>query len=357
MSVRSLPGGVEAAERLILCAEAALADEDFDKALALLHEAEVAGVEPDRCAGNRWLAYMLRGDFPAAWRESDRIRLRGLPDPHRFWQGEEVAGKRVILRCLHGFGDSVQMLRFLPRLRAQVSHMIVEVPPRLLELAPYFDGMDEVITWGEQAPAKPPAWDVQLEIMELPYLLRVSSGDLEPRQGYLRLPETLLAATSRVLGPKRRPRVGVVWAAGHWNPSRSIPSDLLRALADIEGCEFWSLQGEQQQHADAAMLALRWRDVYEAGDGILALAAVIRGMDLVVTVDTLAAHLAGALGVPCWLLLQHRADWRWMSRRGDSPWYASLRLMRQSAADDWAGLLGQVSGQLKLWAADASRSC
>lgn len=338
--------GAETPEALILRAEAALAGEDASAALLLLDQAEAAGVEADRCAGNRWLAHMLRGDLTAAWRESDAIRRRGAPDPHRFWMGEELRGKRVILRSLHGFGDAVQMFRFLPRLRSQVEALMVEVPPRLVELAPCFEGMGEVITWGEGAPAQPPAWDVQMEVMELPYVLRVSSADLEPKQGYLRLPETLLAATTERMKPKRQPRVGVVWTAGHWNPSRSVPFTALEPLVQVRGVEFWSLEGRGERHA-GVKLPSGWRDAYACGDGILALAAVVAQMDLVITVDTLAAHLAGALGVPCWVLLQERADWRWMCGREDSPWYSSLRLWRQRAGEGWGGLLARVAREFR----------
>ncbi len=324
-------------------AEAALADEDLSRALPLLHDAEALGVEADRCAGNRWLAYMLGGDFAAAWRESDAIRLRGAPDPHRFWNGEAIDGKRLMLRSLHGFGDAVQMFRFLPRLRERVSELIVEVPPRMVEIAPCFAGMGEVITWGEHAPKQAPAWDVQAEVMELPYMLRVDCDDLEPRQGYLRLPSAVRDEVSRVVGPRVRRRVGVVWTAGHWNPSRSIPVELLRGLAGVRGVEFWSLEARHGGPEHANVPFPGWRDAYEAGDGIVRLAAVIERMDLVITVDTLAAHLAGALGVPCWVLLQHRADWRWMAGRETSPWYPSLRLWRQAEPGDWRGLMERVA--------------
>lgn len=347
------------AEALIREAETALAAEDLDLALKLAHAAEEAGAEADRCAGNRWLAHMLRGDFHAAWRESDAIRLRGAPDPHRFWNGEELRGRRVILRCLHGFGDSVQMFRFLPRLREVVSELIVEVPPRMVEAAPYFDGLreggGEVITWGEHAPAEAPAWDVQCEVMELPYMLRVGVEDLTPTQGYLRLPTELRDDIGMIMGPRRRPRVGVVWTAGHWNPSRSIPAGLVREFAEVPGVEFWSLEA---RHAGAAgeLPGADWRDVYECGDGILRLAATIERLDLVITVDTLAAHLAGALGVACWVLLQARADWRWMAARPDSPWYPSLRLWRQESAEDWLGLVRRVRRELAMWARAAGVS-
>ena len=337
------------AEALIQEAEAALAAEDPGRALPLLYQAEEAGAEPDRCSGNRWMAHMLAGDLRAAWRESDAIRGRGAPDPHRFWDGRPLEGQRVILRCLHGFGDAVQLFRFLPRLRAVASHLTVEVPPRLLEIAPYFDGMGDVITWGEQAPAQPPVWDTQIEVMEVPYLLRVGGEDLQPTRGYLRLPHELLAATERQIGARVRPRVGVVWAAGHWNPTRSIPVSLLAPLARLSGAEFWNLQGGEDRHGCATLPGAAWHDAYDCGEGILPLAAVIQQMDLVISVDTLAAHLAGALGVPCWLLLQQRADWRWMAGREDTPWYPSLRLVRQPVQGDWDALLQRVTADLEAW--------
>ncbi len=340
-------------EALAARGEAALAEEELANAVALLDAAEAAGAEPDRCAGNRWLAYMLAGDFNAAWRESDAIRQRAVPDPHRFWMGEDLCGKRVMVRSLHGFGDAVQMFRFLPRLQATARQLIVEVPPRLVELAPYFDGMGEVMTWGEQAPAAPPAWDVQVEVMELPYLLRVGTENLLPGAGYLRLPESVRAQASRVVGAGTQRRVGVVWTAGHWNASRSIPFGFIEPFTRVDGLELWNLEA---RHASGAGAPPGWRDVYECGDGIVALAAVIERMDLVITVDTLAAHLAGALGVPCWLMLQHRADWRWMAGRADSPWYPSLRLWRQSVAGSWAELLGRVADALACWAR-ADHSC
>jgi hypothetical protein len=333
-------------------AEAALAQGDLVEALALFHAAEPTVQDADRCAGGRWMAYMLLGDFAAAWRESDAIRQRGRPDPHRFWNGEELHGKRLMLRSLHGFGDAVQMFRFLPQLRSLAHELIVEVPPRLVELAPYFTGMGRVITWGAEAPAISPPWDVQMEVMELPYALRVTTTALEPRQGYLRLPESIQSRVQQVMGRSKMPRVGVVWCAGHWNPSRSISFDVFQSLLSVAGVEFWSLQGDGEGHcwATAGQDNAR-RDVYEVGDGILPLAGVIEQLDLVITVDTLAAHLAGALGVPCWVLLQRQADWRWMVQCEDSPWYPGLRLWRQQVQGDWVGLLQRVRAALQLWLA------
>lgn len=337
-------------------AETALAQGNPVKALALFNAAEPQVHDADRCAGGRWMAHMLLGDFAAAWHESDAIRRRGRPDPHRFWNAEDLRGKRLMLRSLHGFGDAVQMFRFLPRLQAAARELIVEVPPRLVQLAPFFAGMGRVITWGAEAPAVNPPWDVQMEVMELPFALRITADELAPRQGYLQLPQGMRSHVQQVMGPARQPRVGVVWCAGHWNPSRSIPFAVFASLLSVNNVEFWSLQGDGEDHCwRSAEGGDARRNVYEAGDGILPLAAVIEQLDLVITVDTLAAHLAGALGVPCWVLLQQQADWRWMLDRDDSPWYPALRLWRQEVQGDWVGLLQRVRAALLTWDASIDR--
>lgn len=331
-------------------ADRALAAEDLQTALALFDRAEPGVRDPDRCAGGRWMVHMLQGDFLGAWHESDAIRGRGRPDPHRFWNGESLDGKRVILRSLHGFGDAVQMFRFLPRLAEQATSLVVEVAPRLVPLAPYFAGIGEVITWGADAPKVLPAWDVQMEVMELPYALRVASEDLRPQQGYLQLPASERARVGRLMRGQSQPNVGLVWSAGEWNPTRSLPFGEMAALLDTPGATFWSLQGEPERGAwirnggDA-----RCRDSFVCGEGLLAMAAAVEQLDLLITVDTLAAHLAGALGVPCWLLLQHRADWRWMVARDDTPWYPSLRLWRQTQDGGWRALLLRVHNELRTW--------
>ena len=220
----------DAADRL-------LAAEELVSAVVMYHRAEPWVGDPDRCAGGRWMAHMLGGDYVSAWRESDAIRRRGRPDPHRFWLGEALRGKRLMLRSLHGFGDAVMMFRFLPRLRKLAAGLVVEVPPRMVELAACFPGAEKVVTWGEGAPVVAPVWDVQMEVMEVPYALRVSSGDLEPRLGYLRLPVAARARAAEVVGRRGKPRVGVVWSAGEWNRVRSVPFEVFRGLLEVEGVE------------------------------------------------------------------------------------------------------------------------
>jgi hypothetical protein len=291
---------------------------------------------------------MLQGNFESAWKESDRIRARGAFDPHRFWDGQRLDGKQVIVRCLHGLGDGIQFLAYARRVRTLAKELAVEVPPALLGLAACIRGIERVVSWGECAPTHPVEWEKQIEVMELPYYFRTTLDDLPIAEKYICVPGEVRTRVAQTMGAPAIPRVGVVWAAGDWNRARSLPFAELARLLAIEGCEFWNLQGGAEHDAwKAVSRRPRLRDAAECGEGILTLAAVIGEMDLVITVDTLAAHLAGAMGKPAWVLLEHAADWRWMRERSDTPWYPTLRLFRQPAQNDWRGLVSAVSDELK----------
>ncbi|HEY0797478.1 MAG TPA: hypothetical protein VGD64_17020 [Acidisarcina sp.] len=345
-------------------AEVMLAEREMACVADLFDRAEALGADADQCAAGRWKASMLSGDFEAAWRESDAIRRRGAPDPNRFWRGEDIDEKRVIVRCLHGLGDAVQFLRYAPMLRERAAKLIVEVPPALRELAPYIDGLcagggqggTEVITWGAQAPAEAPEWDVQIEVVELPYFFRTQAHHLPITQDYLRLPRTVLEEVAPNVNTTGNLKAGLVWASGGWNPSRSVPVDLLRPVVAIEGCEFWNLQGESARGQWSRLAGHGClHDADQCSDTVLKLAALIAQMDLVITPDTLAVHLAGALGVPAWVMLESAADWRWMHQRNDSPWYPSLRLFRQQTPGDWMSVVRQISTELGSFAGNRRR--
>lgn len=344
------------AEALLAAAERRLEQREIDAALEGFWSAEVMGADADRCAAGRWTAWMLRGELASAWHECDQIARRGAPDPNRFWRGEDLRGKRVMVRCLHGFGDAIQFLRFAPAIAALSREAVFEVPPQLLDLAPCLRDVARSITWGEKAPVDPPEWDVQAEVMELPYMFRIELRDLPIATGYLHLPQANIGAVAQAMGRWNKPRIGLVWNAGDWNPSRSIPVETFRPVLEADGCELWNLQGGPLRTGLPLPLRRRLRDIPACNDGILSLAAVISQMDLVITVDTLAAHLAGALGVPAWVMLQHAADWRWMMGRVDSPWYPSLLLFRQARQGDWNGVIAQVRGALDRWLFERANS-
>src|SRR3954453_5878718 len=165
-------------------AREALNEMRVSDAIHLFDEAELQGEEPDICAAGRWTCYMLSGEFGKAWEESDAIERRGRPDPHRFWDGRSFRGRHVIIRCLHGLGDTIQFVRFVPLIRDQAATVILEAQPGLKTLLAQADIADRVITWGEPEPH----WNQQIEINELPKIFRVTQARI-PSAPYLAIPK------------------------------------------------------------------------------------------------------------------------------------------------------------------------
>ncbi len=302
---------------------------------------------------------MLLGQYEQAWFESDEIRARGNHDPHRFWQGEPLPGKRVIVRCLHGYGDTVMYLRWLPQLRALASEVILQAAPEILPLLQCFPDADRILTWNALGETDHHLWDVQIESAELPYLFRTTPATLPPPTRIL-FPENALHRVRLRLGQPTRPRIGLVWSGSDFDPTRSIPfKELQQTLLQRHDVEFYSLQ-PPTSNADWQAFCTRhgWsnRTFYTTNDqgepqqaGIADMAAFASTLDLIVTIDTLAAHLAGSLGLPTWLLLKHDADWRWIVDRDDTPWYPGTKLFRRRINEDWTHVLTRVCNQLRDW--------
>jgi hypothetical protein len=304
--------------------------------IAAYDEAERSGQDPDQCAAGRWKCWMLLGQFERAWQESEAIARRGAPDPNRFWDGQPFTGKRVILRCLHGLGDAIQFIRYAPVLRSKAERLIVETHPEMVELLRGVEGIDEVISWLDPAPE----WDQQIEIMELPRALGATVDTIPARVPYIAIDGPDCSAS----GDRK---VGLLWASSGWDPARSIPPREFEPILALPGYSFYNLQhgpesGRLEMHGTAA----------QTGD-IARTAADILRLDLVITVDTMVAHLAGALGKPVWTLLPFRADWRWMLDREDAPWYPTMRLFRQPEPGNWGPVIERVWGRMASCRADA----
>jgi hypothetical protein len=304
--------------------------------------------EDDRDA-REWLALARRGDFTRAWTISDRILQRHIahPDAARprhmqsIWMGEPLAGRRVLIRCYHGLGDTIQFIRYAPVVRAIAREVIVWAQPALLPLLRSVRGIDRLIPLHDGSPD--PDYDVDVEVMELPYVFR-STFDTLPRE----IP--YVSVTPATL-PGTRPRIGLVWRAGDWENQRSMPFDVLRPLLDLEAFTWCSLQHERRPDESHPRLAdISVGDVDEAARRIAAL-------DLIISIDSMPAHLAGALGVPVWTLLIKDADWRWMEGCDDNPWYPTMRLFRQGRAGDWRGVIESVRESVNArWPEGSARS-
>jgi len=289
-----------------------------------------------------WLAAMRSGRWEDAWRATDRIeherrRLQSRPGfswrpGYLRWDGAPLQGREVMVRCDHGLGDTLQFLRFVPLLGAAHIHLMVQPP--LLPLLAGAPGLGEVHDWWTDDPMPP--HEAEIEVMELPYALRITPATLPPPYPHLRA--QLEGMPPLGLERDGRLRVGLLWAASDWDGSRSVPLEFLQPLLDAPGLRFFSLQ--QGPAADDPLLPLE--NLAPRTRGIAQAAAAMCELDLVISIDGMPAHLAGTLGVPTWVLLKRDADWRWMQGRSDSPWYPGMRLFRQPAAGDWATPIEEI---------------
>lgn len=326
---------------------------ELREALKLYDAAERAGFNADECGGGRWFCRMLSGDFEQAWRESDSIAVRGAPDPNRLWSGRPLEGKKVIVRCLHGLGDAIQFIRFVSPLKASAARLFVEVPGCLVRLFQTIPEIDEVFSWDDPQ-ARQPEWHEHIEVMELPRYFRATEDTLPARVPYLFPPDT--AAISERKMP-RLMRVGLAWSASVRNRSRSLPLRDLLPVLSTAGCQFVSLQkGLVEVGMQDVPPELRPQSIISEADDVQATASLVKQLDLVITVDTMVVHLAGALGKPVWLMLEERADWRWMMERADSPWYPTLRIFRQADSGCWGALAEEVAFALGIRATHGVRA-
>ena len=268
---------------------------------------------------------MLREDFSAAWVIADAVlagrdpRTRDCPhSPYHerwVWNGQSLNGCRVVVRCYHGLGDTLQFVRFLPALRACAAHVTLEIQPELLTLAGETVA-DLVIPFDQAAPVRA---EHDIEIMELQHALRSHPGG-----------GPYLAVTP---APVPSAKTGVCWQAGGWDPDRSLPLTQLRPVLPA---------GSISLQRGATGLP----DPIRGTMDVLATARLIASLDRVITVDTMVAHLAGALGRPVHLLLKADADWRW-GRCRRTAWYANTTIHRQQRAGDWSAALESLDAALR----------
>jgi hypothetical protein len=289
------------------------------------------------------MEHMRRGEFDRAWRNSDILLRHHLAAPpetsdvprHQqvIWNGASLQGKRVLVRCYHGLGDTIQFIRYIPLLKAIATHVTVWAQPSLIRLLSTACGIDRLIPLHDGSPDCD--YEADVEVMELPYVFRTTIETIPARVPYFHLDASTLE--------DYRMKVGLVWRGGDWDPRRDVPFDLLTQLAQIQEISFYALQ----QEASAFEHHESFKTILPPGGDALTTARVMRALDLVVSIDSMPAHLAGALGIPTWTLLQKGADWRWMSDRMDSPWYPTMRLFRQQQAGDWAPVVAQVKRELR----------
>jgi tetratricopeptide (TPR) repeat protein len=302
---------------------------------------------------NRSLALLQGGDFERGWAEYEwRWRRSGskprqLPKPA--WDGTRLAGRTLLVYAEQGWGDMMQFLRYAPLAARTGGRVVVECPAPLAPLFATCAGIERVVVEGEPLPA----FDCHAALLSLPRLMKTTLATVPAVVPYLSATAERVAAWGPRL-PQGVFKIGVVWQGNprhRWDRHRSVPLTQLAPLAQVPGVQLISLQkgAGSEQVAEAAgvcpVLVLDGLD--EDGGAFLDTAAVLKHLDLVVTVDTALAHLAGALGVPVWLALSVLADWRWLREREDTPWYPGMRLFRQRTLGAWDEVFQRMAGELR----------
>ncbi|MFH1985903.1 MAG: tetratricopeptide repeat protein [Pseudomonadota bacterium] len=316
-------------------------------------------LRPDFTAArfNHAVTRLLLGDFEQGWAAYESRFER--PEwthihPHRYdrprWRGESFRGRRLYVHDEQGFGDTIQFIRYLPRVKALGGTVILETRAPLMPLLAGIDGVDELVA-RPTGPAPAVDCDLVVPLMSLAGIFGTDEKSIPAPIPYIAPDPQRVSRWRSVLGDAGL-RVGLVWAgsANHeQDRRRSIPLAALAPLAGIGGVRLFGLQKGAGAEAatDSGILEANLGDTFaDFADTAAAMAA----LDLVITVDTAAAHLGGALGVPVWVLLPRRPDWRWQLDREDSSWYPGLRLFRQGEDGDWEPVVAHVADALNRFA-------
>ena len=318
-------------------------------------------IAPD-FAHARWnlsLALLLDGQFAEGWRDYDaRLELPELGrDQHRFpgplWNGSAPAGKTLLVYPEQGLGDAVQFARYATLIAAAGARCVIRCPELLAPMFISIPGVAQVSRDAEPLPA----YDAHLPLLSLPRVFGTTAQSIPAAIPYIGVPEAKRAAARATFMPHgTKRRIGLCWAGNpaHGNDRhRSIPLAMLASLLALPGIAWFSLQQGEPAAQIAATRGAENIVPLPEGTPLVDTAALLAELDLIITVDTSIAHLAGALSCPAWVLLPFAPDWRWQLVREDSPWYPTLRLFRQSRPGDWPSVIARVRTELEALAPGA----
>lgn len=328
------------------------AQERYDEAITVFRA--LLAIDPGY-ADAHWnlsMALLALGEYEEGWLEYEWRFKKARPVLERNyskprWDGSSFKGKTILLHCEQGFGDTIQFARYIPLVAELGGTVIVECQvPALKRLLSPLKGVKNVVVEGSPLPD----FDIYFPLLSLPLLFCTTMETIPDQVPYL-APEAGLLQNWQQLMPRSEAfKVGLVWFGRQsllLNRKRSCPLETFKPLANVPGVEFYSLQvgegvDQLDQNPDFTIIDLT-AHITDFADT----AAFITNLDLVITIDTAAAHLAGAIGARTWLLLPYGADWRWLKNRDDSPWYPTMQLFRQPAPGDWSSVMSLVEDALK----------
>lgn len=324
---------------------------NFDEAVAALRHAVALAPQHANAHTGLGIVLLMRGDLAEGWDEYEwRLRSterKGPRFPLTPWQGESLAGKHIYVQAEQGFGDAIHFMRYLPLLAARAGQVTVRVHQQLVTL--FRDSLPAGITvLGDRG--KPAPYQCDTVLLSLPRLFKTRLETIPASVPYLRVQAEAARRWNRRLGKLPGVKVGLVWAGNpqHINDHRrSIDFKFFAPLLNTRGASFVSLQFGPHAADVKTLKKGTIEDLSAEIAGFSEPAAAIQALDLLISIDSSTAHLAGALGKPVWVLLPWVTDWRWMLSREDSPWYPTMRLFRQKRGEAWADVIGSVTKELK----------
>jgi tetratricopeptide (TPR) repeat protein len=325
---------------------------ELDEALAASHRAVELNPEQPLARYNHAHALLMNGYFKEGfeefrWGRKCKSWAHHYPDfSQPEWEGEEFVGRTLLVFSDYGMGDALQLVRYMPMVVARGGTVVLQVQPSLVPLLKGLPGVT-VIARGE---ALPP-FDLQLPMMGLPHVFGTTLETVPAAIPYLQAEPAIVSRWQRALRGEKKLKVGVVWAGNalhKGDKQRSIAADAVLPRLVMPGVQLYSLQKETRPEDGATMAALGAdiADLAPALGSFADTAAAVDTLDLVISVDTSVAHLAGGLGRPLWMLLPYALDWRWMRDRADTPWYPTMRLFRQERPRAWDGVIARVVAEL-----------
>jgi len=307
-------------------------------------------IDPDFAAAhwNLALNLLLQGRYQEGWPEYEwRWRKPDFTSPCRhtdapLWNGSQLDGSTILLHAEQGFGDAIQFVRYAPLVAACGGDVVLECHPQLVSLFQGVEGVRAVIPFGSPLPS----FAFQAPLLSIPRIFGTTLQSIPSRSPYISISDAYRRKWERLTPSSQALRIGVAWAGKKFpDPLRSCRLSDIAPLADVPNLLFYSLQmGEGSEQAvlppDGMRLVDLTGEIYDFADT----AALIEQMDLVISIDTAVAHLAGAIGKPTFLMLPTAPDWRWLLERSDSPWYPTMMIFRQKLPGEWGDA---VAGILK----------
>ena len=323
----------------------------LEESIDELHKAITAAPEDPTLHTNLGLCLMEQGDLAGGAGEYEwRLRRPGAPRLNApLWDGKPLAGRTLLLWADTGFADGIQMLRFAAMLRSSAARIVLACPAPMAKLAATVPGLDHVVPNGEPTPPV----HAYLPLASLLQRLNVTPANIPSTSAYLSVdPERVAALRPMFAGNGFK--VGLVWSNNQKERRRSVPLAALAPLLAVPGVRFFGLDQAGAGEIASSAFAGRLTDVSPKLTDLADMAAAISQLDLVITADNVAAHIAGALGRSAWVMLSAVCEWRWAHDRTDSPWYSSLLLFRQAQGEGWERVVEQIAGALAVFGSTAA---